>query len=159
MVKYNDKRAEGYIWPCVLIVIVCMILSVFVMFADAVNITRQTERNSRVVLDNYVMQNSIVIYNSIKQGNDNNTNLDSQIYTDALADFCTFARNGSYLYNYDDDGNVQFYVSEPKLEFVKDKTLKIRVSYTVYVPIYFAGVRVDTAEIPITVTSKFNEKF
>ena len=77
MIRYNSKRAEGHVWPCVLIVIVCMILSVFVMFADAVNVTKQTERNSRVVLDNYVMQNSIAIYNSIKQGNDNNTDLES----------------------------------------------------------------------------------
>ena len=159
MVRYLKTRAEGYVRPCVMIVITCMLLSVFITFAEAVSVVKQTERNSRVVLDNYVMLNSIQIYNSIKTGNDKNPYLDSASYTDSLADFCTFAEEGGYLYNYDRDGNVLFYLSQPVMEYVKDNTLKISVRYTVFVPIRFAGLRVDTAEIPITVTSKFTEKF
>ena len=58
----KKKRGEGYISVCVLLIIVCMIISVFITFASAVNIVRQTERNSRVVLDNLVMRGAIDTY-------------------------------------------------------------------------------------------------
>lgn len=61
----KSKRAEGYVSTCVMIVIICMLLSVFVTFAVAVNTVKTVKRNSRVVLDSFVMQNSIEIYNSI----------------------------------------------------------------------------------------------
>lgn len=62
----KNKRAEGYILPCVMIVIVCMLLSVFVVFFNSVNVVRMTERNSKTVLESYLMKNSILIYNSIR---------------------------------------------------------------------------------------------
>ena len=65
----KNKRGEGYVQVCVLIIVICMILSVFVTFASAVNVVRLTERNSKTVLESYLMKNSIEIYDSIKQGN------------------------------------------------------------------------------------------
>lgn len=61
-----NKRGDGYISTCVMIVIVCMLLSVFVTFAVSVNTVKTVERNSCVVLDSFVMKNSITIYDSIK---------------------------------------------------------------------------------------------
>lgn len=55
----KSKRAEGYVSTCVMIVIICMLLSVFVTFAVAVNTVKTVKRNSRVVLDSFVMQNAI----------------------------------------------------------------------------------------------------
>jgi len=159
MIRYRSKRGEAHIRNCVMIVILCMLLSVFLTFAFAVNAVKQTERNSRVVLDNYVMTDSIAIFNAIKHGSDRDETLNSERYRTALAEFCTFVKEGSYYYNLDQDGKVQYYISEPVLGYRKDKTLKIYTSYTVYVPICFAGIRAGTAEVPITVTSKFTEKW
>ena len=68
MKTLKNKRGEGYIFPCLMIIVVCMILSVLIFFATSVSLVRITEKNSRIVLDSYVMQNSIQIYHSIKQG-------------------------------------------------------------------------------------------
>ena len=159
MIKYHPKKGEAHIKNCVMIVIICMLLSVFLTFAFAVNVVKQTERNSRVVLDNYVMTDSITIYNAIKQGSDKDETLSASRYRTALSEFCTFVKKGRYYYNYDEDGNVQYYISAPTLGYTKDKSLKIYASYTVYVPVYFAGIKVGTAEVPITVTSNFTEKW
>ena len=159
MKRYHPKKGEAHIKNCVMIVAVCMLLSVFLTFAFAVNIVRQTERNSRVVLDNYVMTDAISIYNSVKQGEDTDETLSAERYRAALADFCTLEKNGKYYYNYAADGSVQYYISAPTLGYTTDKTLKIYANYTVYVPVYFAGIKVGTAEVPITVTSKFSEKW
>lgn len=157
--RYLPRKGSSTVPICVMIVIVCMILSVVIMYANAVNVVKITKQNTRVVLDSYVMTNSIEVYNSIKQGNDDNDSLDATAFTDSLSEFCTFVDSGNYLYNYDTDGKTQFYLSKPALGFTKDNSLKIYASYKVYVPIYFAGIQVSTAEIPVTVTSKFTEKF
>ena len=50
----RNKKGEGYVSTCVMIVVICMLLSVFVTFAVAVNTVKTVERNSRVVLDSFV---------------------------------------------------------------------------------------------------------
>jgi multisubunit Na+/H+ antiporter MnhG subunit len=58
----RNKRGDGYITTCVMVVIICMLIAVFVTFTTAVSVVRMTERNSKIVLDSYVMKNSILIY-------------------------------------------------------------------------------------------------
>ena len=83
----KNKRGEGYVKVCVLVIVICMILSVFVTFASAVNVVRLTERNSKTVLESYLMKNSIEIYNSIKQGNNDADALNASMYISDLAEF------------------------------------------------------------------------
>ena len=85
--KIKDKRGEGYVQVCVLIIVVCMILSVFVTFASAANVVWLTQRNSKTVLESYVMKNSIRIYNSIKQGTTDTDAIDKADYVSDLTDF------------------------------------------------------------------------
>ena len=155
----RNKRGDGYITTCVMVVIICMLVAVFVTFTTAVSVVRITERNSKIVLDSYVMKNSILIYDSIKNGNDYTVELDENVYIDDLCEFCTFEKSGSFLYAYSSEGNLKYRISKPMVSFSTEGTLKVYARYTVYVPIDFAGVVISTAEIPITVESKFNEKF
>ena len=80
----RNKRGEGYITTCVMVVIICMLVAVFVTFTTAVSVVRITERNSKIVLDSYVMKNSILIYDSIKNGNDYTVDLNEDVYIDDL---------------------------------------------------------------------------
>lgn len=155
----KNKRGEGYVSVCVLLIIVCMILSVFVTFASAVNVVKMTERNSRVVLDNLVMRGAIDTYQSIKKGNDENAVIESQEYIDELCEFCTFEKAAHFLYHKDANGKDEFRITYPQVGYSVTKKLKYYVSYTVYVPVYFCGIQVSTATIPITVESKYTEKF
>ena len=104
----KSKRAEGYVSTCVMIVIICMLLSVFVTFAVAVNTVKTVKRNSRVMLDSFVMQNSFEIYNSIKQGNNKTDGIDAAEYREALTEFCTLEKRGYCYYNYDSDGDLNY---------------------------------------------------
>ncbi|MDD4474275.1 MAG: hypothetical protein PHV95_00590 [Eubacteriales bacterium] len=159
MKTLKNKRGEGYIFPCLMIVVVCMILSVLIFFASGVSLVRITEKNSKIVLDSYVMQNSIQIYNSIKQGNDYTETLDRNDYIVALCDFCSLVKIGSYLYAYNDDGSLKYRMTLPVITFREENTLKIQLSYTLYVPIWFDGRIARYAVISVTVQSSFKEKF
>ena len=70
---------------------------------------KTVKRNSRVVLDSFVMQNSIEIYNSIKQGNNKTDGIDAAEYREALTEFCTLEKRGYCYYNYDSDGDLNYY--------------------------------------------------
>lgn len=159
MKTLKNKCGEGYIFPCLMIVVVCMILSVLIFFASSVSMVRITQKNNKIVLDSYVMQNSIQIYNSIKQGNDYTEVLDRESYIAALCDFCSLAKSGSYLYAYNDDGSLKYFLTSPVITFKKANALKIQLDYTLYVPIWFDGKIARYAVIPVTVHSSFNEKF
>ena len=155
----RNKRGEGYVTVCVLVIVVCMILSVLVTFASAVNVVRLTKRNSKTVLESYLMQDSIRIYDSIKQGTNDVDSLDVTRYTNELAEFCTFEASGNILYHKGDDGKTDYYISTPHLGFTENGKLRLYVRYTLYVPIYFDSVKVATAEIPIEVDLDLDERF
>ena len=155
----KNKRGEGYVQVCVLIIVICMILSVLVTFASAVNVVRLTERNSKTVLESYLMKNSIEIYDSIKQGNNDADSLNASVYITDLSDFCTFVKIGNYYYHKNESGQIEYYISKPTVGFTETGKLKLYVSYNLYIPIYFDNVRIKTAKIPITVKIDLNEKF
>ena len=155
----KNKRGEGYVQVCVLIIVICMILSVFVTFASAVNVVRLTERNSKTVLESYLMKNSIEIYDSIKQGNNDADSLNANVYISDLADFCTFVKVGNYYYHRDENGRTEYYISKPTVGFTETGKLRLYVSYNLYVPIYFDNVKISTAKIPITVKIDLEERY
>ena len=155
----KNKRGEGYVQVCVLIIVICMILSVFVTFASAVNVVRLTERNSKTVLESYLMKNSIEIYDSIKQGNNDADSLNANVYITDLADFCTFVKIGNYYYHRDENGRTEYYISKPTVGFTETGKLRLYVSYNLYVPIYFDNVKISTAKIPITVKIDLEERY
>ncbi len=150
---------DGYIHVCVLILVICMILSVFVTFAGAVNVVRLTQRNIKTVLESYVTKNSIEIYNSIKQGNNNAAGINSEEYISDLTDFCTFVKSGAFYYHKDANGRTEYYITRPTVGFTETGKLRLYVSYTLYVPIYFDNVLISTARILISVKLDLEEKF
>ena len=155
----RSKRGEGYIQVCVLIIVICMILAVFVTFAGAVNVVRLTERNAKTVLESYVMKNSIRIYDSIKQGTNETDAIDREDFIGDLIAFCTFYKSGDFLYHYNADGEADYYITTPQVEFSEVNKLRLIVKYETYIPIYFAGRYVSTAVVPITVKLNLEQKF
>ncbi len=154
-----NKKAEGYIFPCVMIVILCMIFSLLIYFVCTVSMIRTTKENAEMVFDSYITENAIDIYNSIKQGNDYTDSIDNAEYVDEICRMCTLVRRGRLLYNYNNEGNIQFYITEPTIHFIREYSLKIQVSYTMYVPIRFNGIQVQTAAVPVVIQSNFMEKY
>lgn len=155
----RSKRGEGYIQVCVLIIVICMILAVFVTFAGAVNVVRLTERNAKTVLESYVMKNSIRIYDSIKQGTNETDAIDREEFIGDLIAFCTFYKSGDFLYHYNADGEADYYITTPQVEFSEVNKLRLIVKYETYIPIYFAGRYVSTAVVPVTVKQNLEQKF
>lgn len=159
MKAVKNRCGDGYISICAAVIILCMLISIFIAFASAVNIVKQTKRNSLVVLDSFVIKNSIAIYNSVKQGNDLTSAVNTDEYISSFSSYNSLDLSGNLLYCYNEDGDELYRLTKPMISFVQDSHLKIQVQYTIAIPLYFAGVKVSEAVIPINAVSKFNEKF
>lgn len=159
MEKLKNKRGDGYIAVCVTVVILCMLISVFITFATAVNTIRVSRQNARVVLDSFVMQNSIEIYDSAKNGNDFTESFDREKFISDFSEYNSLDLYGNMLYCCDADENEVYRQTLPTVYFTTDKKLKIQVRYTIILPIRFAGEIITYAPVSIAVDSKFNNKF
>ena len=155
----KNRRGDGYIGTCVMILILCMILSIFIEFVATVNVIRISERNARIVLDSFVMENSIEIYDSIKTGTDFTEVVDVEQYISKYSEYNSLDFNGNMLYCCGDDGEELYRQTIPTVQLIEENRLKIIAEYTITVPLYFAGHQVTEVTVPITVTSKFNPKF
>ena len=155
----NNKRGDGYIQACVMILILCMIIGACLTFVSTANTIRIVERNARIVLDSFVMENSILIYDSIKNGNDFTEAVDTAEYHEKLADYNDLTASGNYLYRMNEKADWDYRISKPYLTMTESNTLKIAAHYTITIPLYFAGVKVTSVSVPITVESKWTDKF
>lgn len=156
---WKNKRGDGYVFPCVMIIVLCMIFSVLMFLYSTASWIRITKENTETVMDSYIMKNSIEIYNSIKQGNDYTETLDANVYIDDLCEYCTLVKGSSYLYHYDSNGRLQYRMSRPVITFRQENTLKIQIDYTLYVTVYFNNRAVRNAVVPVTVVSALSERF
>lgn len=158
LLRFRPRRGEGYVRVCVVTLILAMLAAVLLQYATCVGAVREVRENARTVLDNYVTGQSVEIYDAVKQGRDDCTYIDNDVYCTALAGFCTLEENGYFLYHYDSDGNADFWMSRPALQFEEENRLKLRCTFTVYVPLYFAGRRVGTGTVPIGISSRWTSK-
>ena len=155
----KSTKAEGYITPCVLIIIFVMIFSIIFTYSASISKVNLMRENTKVVLDSFVTQNSTEIYNSIKQGNDYTEAIDTEEFRTSLISFCTLEIENGMLYSYDADGKELYRITEPILTFRNENELELVVTYTISIPMWFAGTEFASANIPIEVTSILTEKF
>ena len=154
----KNKHGESYVPICVVLLMIAMSFSVILVYSSAITHVRVQKTNTETVFDSFVAQNSILIYSNIKQGRNATDHLNTAPFYTMLKSFCTLEEKDGKYYSYDADGTEQFHMTKPKMEFIEDDTLELYVTFTMYVPIRFAGATVSTAEVPVKITSELTSK-
>ena len=54
---------------------------------------------------------------------------------------------------------MDYRITASVLSMTQTNSLKIAANYTITIPLYFAGVKVTQVSIPVTVESKWTDKF
>lgn len=155
----RNKRAEGYVRTAVMILIFCIGIAVFMLFVTAVNIVRISKRNTYKVIDGYVTEKSIESFNSIKTGTDYTEQLDIENFIDYFCEYNAMTKIGSELIAKTQDGNEKYRVKNLNISFIQDKTLKLQVDYVIIIPVSFGDFNIFKAEVPISIKSKYTDKF
>ena len=154
-----NKKGEGYVSTCFMILIYCILIAVFVSFVTAVSIVRITKRNTYKIIDGYVTAKSIEEFNSIKVGTDHTEQLDNELFIDYFCEYNNLTKNGDALVAYTEDGEEKYRVTNLNISFIQDNTLKLKTEYVIEIPVSFGDFDIVIAEVPITIKSKYTDKF
>ena len=154
----KDTRGGGYFTPCVITIVIAMILSAVLFYAQCMTIIQTTRADTERVLESFIMKNSIDIYNSIKQGHDFTEDFDENFYISQTSSELSLDSSKNRLYNYGADGEIVYSMTNPNVTYKVDKALKLKVSYTVMIPVTFAGRRLFYMRVPLTVTRSLTLK-
>lgn len=148
-----------YIKTAVIVLITAMILSLVLTYASIMTIVQTTKSNTERVLDSFVIENSIFIFDSIKKGNDFTNAISTEDFINGFSADCTLDNDGSYFYNIDGNGRYIYKLTIPQTTFTVNNTLNLTCRLDILIPIHFAGKQVSEIRIPVTVKSSYNLKY
>jgi len=155
--KILNKKGNSLIPVCVITTIVFLLLSVMLTYIATVNTVFRQKDKTTQILDNYLAFYSILVYNTIKQG-DNPTD----IYTSSLeTDVITalgFTSDMQSKTDYNANGKIICTMSRPTVETIDVDGVGLVVKYTLIVPLYIGGAKLTEITVPIETTSTFQRK-
>ncbi|MBQ6117842.1 MAG: hypothetical protein IJK98_01295 [Clostridia bacterium] len=154
----KNKRGDTYVSVCVFMLVIFMIFSAVFSFASAITLIKVQQSNTEIVFDSFIANNSILIYNNIKMGKNATDGVKTTDLTQSLVKFCSLTKSGARYYCYDGDGKETFNITSPVIGYLEEKQLELYVTYTMRVPIRFAGVTVATATIPVNISAELRSK-
>lgn len=154
----RNTCGEIYVMVCVFVLVIVTVFSVIFTYASVITEVKVQKTNSEIVFDSFVANNSIIIFNNIKQGKNATNGVNTAAYNEHLKQFCTLDERGGKLYSMDTDGSEKYSMTIPEIGFTEEGKLELYASYTMYVPIRFAGATVTTVKVPVKITSALNSK-
>lgn len=153
----KNTKGEIYVFICVFVLVIMTVFSVIFTYASIITDVKVQKTNTEIVFDSFVSNNSIIIYNNIKQGKNATDGVNTSKFRTSLKEFCTFVEKDGKYYSIDADGSEKFNMTVPEMGFIEDEKLELYVTFTMNIPIRFAGKTVQTAHIPVKVTSELTK--
>lgn len=147
-----------HVKSAVIVLILSMLFSVILTYAGMVTILQTARDNTTLALDSFVTHNSIQIYDSLKQGNEETDSLEENIFENEIFSLFSLDIQGDTLYSVDEKGNMSYFMTIPNVDFAYANTLKLSASYIVTIPVRFAGKEITELQIPQAVTAYYNLK-
>jgi len=149
-----SKKGESYIYVCVLVLFISMLVSVVIMYMGLMAQVQIQKRDVEMKLDNIVSEYAVEAFDSIKQGE----NLDRVIDLDKLKQnaytelgFNAYATSITYP-----NGNCK--MSRPTITTLSGNGFGLTATYTVTFPVKWGGKTFADLTVPITVTSYYKFK-
>lgn len=156
----SDKR--GFTLPqwCCLIVALLLIICFVMTYLMAITTISYQEQQTKHTLDRYVDENSIRIYQEVKEHSDKTDEILTEEFTTMLMDICklTYTEDGR-LTALTKDGKTRYAIYDLRVAFEEDYTAKLVVTYKITTAVRFGGKAITWVEVPMTVISRFNPKF
>ena len=149
-----SKKGESYIYVCVLVLFISMLVSVVIMYMGLMAQVQIQKRDVEMKLDNIVSEYAVEAFDSIKQGE----NLDRVIDLNKLKQtaytelgFNAYATSITYP-----NGNCK--MSRPTITTLSGNGFGLTATYTVSFPVKWGGRTFADLTVPITVTSYYKFK-
>ena len=151
----KSKKREGtYIYLCVLILVISMLLSVLILYMGLCAQVQIQKRDVKHKLDGYISDYATVAFNAVKQGEAYEIYVDYENLANGCLPSLGFTQSDS-VYRYD-NGNCT--LVEPEVKVLRGEGFGITLHYTAVFPIVWNGKTYGDLSIPVTVSSYYKIK-
>lgn len=151
----KSKKGEGtYIYLCVLILVISMLLSVLILYMGLCAQVQIQKRDMKHKLDGYISDYATVAFNAVKQGDAYEIYVDYENLANGCLPSLGFTQSDS-VYRYD-NGNCT--LIGPEVKVLRGEGFGITLHYTVVFPIVWNGKTYGDLSIPVTVSSYYKIK-
>lgn len=155
MKSLKNKRGDSYIYLCVIVVFVCLLVSVIILYTGLIAQVQIQKRDVQAKLDSYVSSRATDEYDALKQGSVKDNYFEwNQIEAEAYKAL-GFPNESDEVYVYE-NGNCK--MTRPALTILKGDGFGVTVEYVAIFPIAWNGMVFADLEIPITVTSYYKTR-
>lgn len=148
----------SHIKTAVNVIITAMIISLIMTYAGIMTIVQTTRSNTERVLSSFVIANSTAIYDSIKNGNNFTSSINTNYFAYIFYMDGTLEFDGTYMYNKNNEGEIVYKLTSPVTTFTINNTLNLTSNFNVLIPVVLAGKEITELQIPITVKRSYNLK-
>lgn len=151
----KSKKGEGtYIYLCVLILVISMLLSVLILYMGLLSQVQIQKRDMKHKLDGYISDYATVAFNAVKQGEAYEIYVDYENLANGCLPSLGFTQSDS-VYRYD-NGNCT--LVEPEVKVLRGEGFGITLHYAAVFPIVWNGKTYGDLSIPVTVSSYYKIK-
>lgn len=151
----KSKKGEGtYIYLCVLILVISMLLSVLILYMGLCAQVQIQKRDMKHKLDGYISDYATIAFNAVKQGEAYEIYVDYENLANGCLPSLGFTQSDS-VYRYD-NGNCT--LVEPEVKVLRGEGFGITLHYTAVFPIVWNGKTYGDLSIPVTVSSYYKIK-
>lgn len=155
MKSLKNKRGDSYIYLCVIVVFVCLLVSVIILYTGLIAQVQIQKRDVQAKLDSYVSSRATDEYDALKQGSVKDNYFEwNQIEAEAYKAL-GFPNESDEVYVYE-NGNSK--MTRPALTILKGDGFGVTVEYVAIFPIAWNGMVFADLEIPVTVTSYYKTR-
>ena len=151
----KSKNGDAYIWLCVIVVFISMLLSVLILYMGLLSQVQIQKREVKTKLDSVVSEYATEMFGAIKQGAPSEQYIDYDGLVRKAYAKLGFPSDTVTEYAYPNGNCV---MKRPQVTALKSDGFGIAVRYTVVFPIRWNGNTYKSLEVPITVSSYYKFK-
>ena len=155
MKSLKNKRGDSYIYLCIIVVFVCLLVSVIILYTGLIAQVQIQKRNVQAKLDSYVSSRATDEYDALKQGSVKDNYFEWNQIEDEAYKALGFPNESDEVYVYE-NGNCK--MTRPALTILKGDGFGVTVEYVAIFPIAWNGMVFTDLEIPVTVTSYYKTR-
>lgn len=149
----RNKKGESYVYLCVVIMFVSMIVSILILYMGLTAQVQAQKRDTKAKLDGYISGYATETFDALKQGYNYELTLDLKELESGVYEALGFSSgNTEYVYS----NGIR--MGKPEVTALSGNGFGVVIKYTAYFPIEWNGRKYADLQIPVTLTSYYKLK-
>lgn len=148
------SKGGSHIWTVVIMLSVVIIFAGVLEVAQIISLASGVRKDTQLVIDSFVTKTGQQIFSSISNGDDYVDDLDEAAFYQLFESELGLEDSGG-LYYHSPSGVDVFIISDLDVDFAVADSVKLKMSYTLQIPVRAFNKNVTDIEIPMTLRADY----